>query len=544
MLVGMSTLTLSRKPIALPGAFLPTAPALAHGPGPAFPTASLFLLVATALYLCVELPFAARLVDVLATDATEAEIHAVESTGRLISGLALTLAAWGYVLRPRKPGPANGRTQPRKPLATALRLAAVALVCIMAMFVGQRTLVDRIAEEAGPSLRRAALKAAVLRHALHGVPDEVRGLTALSAPGASALAFKGAAASLATVAPDPFALLADPDRATRAFAVAGYPSLSRFRADAYEPALAQVRTSYEAYRRGAAALAGAQDRGLQAAERAWSETHATLRSMGVRDLGSLPVRERVARRLRERGIPVPADWDPRDRATLVAAAVGQARAEAAKSYATAVQAHLGPGVALPADLGSFDRFLAAGPVQAHLRKALGIGSGGPALRQNPSDVELAATAYAAARAVQVGLLRGALTGTGQPIDDARLSEPAKSAVRLAVAPALALVLSALGAFGHIAKMLHHGLALLSGPARAGGRRLAAGFLLLACLCAASPFPRALQETRLWSAAAASPLAWAVAWSVGAHGLIHPLGSALSGLPGLPLAERAAASFAR
>ena len=107
-----------------------------------------------------------------------------------------------------------------------------------------------------------------------------------------------------------------------------------------------------------------------------------------------------------------------------------------------------------------------------------------------------------------------------------------------------LVLSAIGAFGHMAKMLHHGLAF-AGGGRIGPRaRIAAASLFLGCLCAASPLPQALKDTKLWASASGSALAWPVAWSVGAHGLIHPVGRALSFLPGLAMAERASALAAR
>ena len=386
----MSVLTLSRPAIAIP-AF--TTRATTRKPGPAFPGASLFLLAATALYLCVELPFAARLVDVLSSNASEADIHAVETTGRMISGCALALAAWGYMLRPRKPKPGAGRGDRRKPLTTAVDLAVVAAVCIIAMFLGQRTLVDRIAEDSGPALRAAAVKAAILRNEVFGARP-----AAASPSGDAALAaFKGASASLASAAPDAFALIADPAAATRAFVASGFPTLTRFKADAYAPAIDRARTSYEAYRRGVTALAGARENGVEAADRAWARMTSDLRASGVTDPSHPSVRARVAKRMRDAGIPVPANWDPRDRATLTGVLVQQARERAETSYRLAVESNLGNGARLPTDIDGFDRFLAAPAVQASLRKSLGIDDASRVMGREAPD---AAYAYAAAKAGQ------------------------------------------------------------------------------------------------------------------------------------------------
>lgn len=52
---------------------------------------TLLVALLTAIYLCFELAFNARLLDVVGGAASESQIHAIEHFGRSLSGIALAL---------------------------------------------------------------------------------------------------------------------------------------------------------------------------------------------------------------------------------------------------------------------------------------------------------------------------------------------------------------------------------------------------------------------------------------------------------------------
>jgi hypothetical protein len=65
------------------------------------PTYMLVMLIATGLYLTVEIPFSIYLVRVLGGSATQADIDTVEKIGRLLTGVAIALAYVGIRTYPR-----------------------------------------------------------------------------------------------------------------------------------------------------------------------------------------------------------------------------------------------------------------------------------------------------------------------------------------------------------------------------------------------------------------------------------------------------------
>lgn len=65
------------------------------------PTYMLVMLIATGLYLTVEIPFSIYLVRVLGGSATQADIDTVEKFGRLLTGVAIALAYVGIRTYPR-----------------------------------------------------------------------------------------------------------------------------------------------------------------------------------------------------------------------------------------------------------------------------------------------------------------------------------------------------------------------------------------------------------------------------------------------------------
>ena len=130
---------------------------------------TLFLVVATLLYLLVELAFSARLLDVVGGAATPEQIHSIEIYGRTLSGIALALVVFQLLLHQRNHGkkwrPSN---------------AAIVLICSISagiLFVSLEALTNYLSNSSSPFFRHASLNIVLIQRAL--VEDRVRidGLT-------------------------------------------------------------------------------------------------------------------------------------------------------------------------------------------------------------------------------------------------------------------------------------------------------------------------------------------------------------------------------
>ena len=123
------------------------------------------MLVLTALYLIFELAFNARLLDITGSFATRRDVDAIEFYGRIISGLALTLAVWGMILRQ-----ANATYQARPNVVRALFLSTIILM--PATYYGEKALLERIvAHSTGEQRRDAMFLQYIKRDIVHGEMD-------------------------------------------------------------------------------------------------------------------------------------------------------------------------------------------------------------------------------------------------------------------------------------------------------------------------------------------------------------------------------------
>ena len=65
------------------------------------PRQTLFVALLTAIYLCFELAFNARLLDVVGGAASNEQIHSIETFGRALSGVAVALLVLQFLLSMR-----------------------------------------------------------------------------------------------------------------------------------------------------------------------------------------------------------------------------------------------------------------------------------------------------------------------------------------------------------------------------------------------------------------------------------------------------------
>ena len=111
--------------------------------------AYLCLLAITAAYVSFEIPFAARLVDVMSSPVDAERLHRYEVAGRWLSGVAVGLAIASFLIL-RRPRAAR--------VISAAFLGAIAAICV---YFGERQFVD--AHTAGASRPAAQLQGLVLR---------------------------------------------------------------------------------------------------------------------------------------------------------------------------------------------------------------------------------------------------------------------------------------------------------------------------------------------------------------------------------------------
>lgn len=110
-----------------------------------------FITVITLIYLVVELAFNARLLDITSIQATPEHIHSVEVYGRIISGVALTLAVWGIILLPIM----NKKRIPM--LGQGIILFIISVPLMIGTYIGEDDLVNNIAIHSTGQERKQAV---------------------------------------------------------------------------------------------------------------------------------------------------------------------------------------------------------------------------------------------------------------------------------------------------------------------------------------------------------------------------------------------------
>ena len=107
-----------------------------------------FLILLTLVYLCFELGFNARLLDVVGGNASPADVEHLEVYGRTLSGVAAALVLLQVLLRRRL------RSQARRP--SLLRIAFGCLLVAAAVFGAIKIFVDVLVATRDAEFRRVA----------------------------------------------------------------------------------------------------------------------------------------------------------------------------------------------------------------------------------------------------------------------------------------------------------------------------------------------------------------------------------------------------
>ncbi|MFN3861925.1 MAG: hypothetical protein ACK4R2_10690 [Roseateles sp.] len=423
---------------------------------------TLAVALLTALYLCCELAFNARLLDVVGGSASPAEVHHIEIFGRGLSGIAVALVLLQLLLSARA---RSGRRSP-----SAMAMLFWCLLSAGLVYGSLQLLVDHLVARSDAQMRRTSLTIVLVQRALVNGQVQLDGLD--DDPGLFARPEGKAFLALFPAMAVSVERLDDKVRDVKleliSRGVLGRLGQAQGVYRQYEQAVARLREQYDRYRRAP----GPVDLEAEIPRRqdeAWNDYLADLGKRGWTP-STVPAmaRRSVLQKVRAR-VPVPADWQLGDEAGFREAVATQVRRQAGQAAARLVVG----GQPVPAGLG-WEAFFGHAGVQAELRKRL----------QLPARVTLL-PAYGSAELFEKDVVRPLVREVAQR-ELAAYEAPVKAfepggvhfrkgedAARAVIVPPVALFFSLLGAIGHLAKLVYLLLRLATGavPAWRGMRRL-------------------------------------------------------------------------
>lgn len=407
----------------------------------------LAIIALTLTYLCFELAFNARLLDVVGGTATSDQIHHIEIYGRSLSGAAVGLLVLQWLLGRRQ---ASGSQ--RSPGGMTILLAVAASGALT--YASLQVLVDGLVARSEPAFRRASLNIVLVQHALvegqvelDGLTDD-RGLFRQPAGKAFLAQFPVMATSIDRLDEkirDAKLTLISTQVANRLGQASG------FYRDAYVKAVQTTQEKWQRYSK-APTTQNLEGEIARQQDKAWSDY---LRDLGRRGWtpSTVPGSARgvVLRKVRAR-VPVPTSWDLADEATFREAVATKVRKRAGS--ATGPKGLTVHGQKLPPGL-SWTAFFAHPGIQAELRDQLHLPAG---IGLQPSYSSGAEFQHEVFDPMVKRLAREELARYDAPVEDfadgAKLAERGRDAARLAIVPPLALFFSLLGAMTHLGKLCY------------------------------------------------------------------------------------------
>lgn len=406
--------------------------------------------VTTAAYLLLEFSFNSRLLDVVGGNASRSDVDAIEVYGRLISGFALALATWPLVFSGAL---ARGWRRTR----TVFVLTVVSAVLIAFAYLAEKQLVDSLVARSSAGDRYVALNLHMLQQALvaHDLALDNMPFDTGNPVKPDIKTFLAIFPLLASPIDDlDHKIAAQKPLVVRSQIDRRYGGLDEAYAD-YRASLAEIQRRYNddyVPASNRADAASARIGGEQA--RAWSDYERDLRRHRLTP-ASVPhlYWKRVRNDVRGKGVPVPNDWEPGDRAGFDAAVARKARGNIQASFADGIRQRFPEGAGLAPYL-SWPAFANHPAIQSYWKHKLAI----PDEVHLPSDIgdvqqyqKLVYTPTLDVR--QAENLRQLDAPVSDFADGARYAGIGQDGMRALIVPPIALGFSLLGALVHIFKFL-------------------------------------------------------------------------------------------
>lgn len=413
------------------------------------------LALVTLAYLAVEFAFAARLLDVTGGHADPGAIDAIARWGRIVSGIALTLAVWGGLLLPRIVSLGWSIQK------TAIALSTTAALCLGGAWIAEKALVDHIVSSSDGATRRTAAQLRVLSGAVLDGSAQLAGVD-LSPETLARPEGKAFLAIFPFIAMSADGVSANPDdimrQVYRSFAEQRYGTAEQVYNGVFIPSVRSLRDAFGRYIAAQRRLAEEVQSIPGHVEAAWSDYGAALAKRGVLPSSRFSPAARAAALsdARNAGAPVGDGWSPSDRRGFADAFAVDALRVAQANYEADVIRVVGGHLPTGLDWGAF---IASEPVQTRWRASLGV----------DDDVAISSSmGFDAFRnLVYNPTLERAVSREAAPLvgpdedfaDGGRLEEAGRAAMQWLVVPPLALALSLIGALVHLFKVANYGTAI-------------------------------------------------------------------------------------
>lgn len=491
-----------------------------------FPSHTPLMLLLSLAYVVVALAFGARVLDAVGTGISDTQLNVLAAWNHTLFGCAIALGLWGACALPWMEA-SRLSWRWRWLILVSAGVAGMALSVAL-----QRGAVTWMTEDPTGARDRRAVQLSLLTQAvlearipvpeLRLEPDQVSG------PAGKAFL----ALLLATELTDP-----GRERPTDAAVRLAMQTVAAQRvgtaAQVYDnifvPSVRSLKDAYNAYVAAQTALVDDIKAIMEQQNQAWDEFLEGLSRRGL----SLPKLTRpdwaaIAAEVRNTGVAVPADWNPADRATYVAALSTQQRKLADTQYAARLNRLF--GTELPPGL-EWDQFHANPIVQARWRAAISAPDGTllspamgfPAFEQAVYRPMVDQVIQPKLRTVLSPPASYAPEGPMAAIGDA-------AALRIAL-PAIALVFVLAGVVWHGCGLAAYAARMVLPPRWSGRRRclaLALGIVGLFVLGARNPITRSDGFNHMQDAIAdrAGPAWLAALGMVEAYGVAQPWGEML------------------
>lgn len=484
-----------------------------------------FMAAATCCYLIVELGFNARLLDVVGGRATPDEIDAIELWGRIISGVALTLVAWGSFILPR----AHRLSWPHA--RTGIALITAAACCVTLTYQAEQLLIDTIVDRSSGTMRQNAARLRLLANGLLLGIVRVDGIDLR----AEVLSRPEGKAYLALF---PFLAMSTPDltqklQSSLASVVTdsvewGLGGPEAMFNGAFRTSIDTIKASYARYQEAIQRYQDARATIPREQDEAWRKYVADLTRKGY-EPGKVPLlaRGRVIKSVHASGVPVPNGWHTGDQKGFNDAVELAISDKARKAFDDGTRATLGEP--FPPNL-SFADFVRHPSIQARWRREL----------QLPIDVPLNVMGFDDYQRVVYGpLVRHMVTQRSAELTakseaysgNGAQAELGRRSVEALIVPPIALFFSLAGALTHLFKVSRY-LTILRWPVlRFRTVGLIAGLIGIAAipLVAKNDLTRSRAYSYLEAQTEADlgkPAALAARWIVQAQPYFYPVNEAV------------------
>lgn len=332
----------------------------------------------TFVYLIFEFGFNARLLDVAGGKSDQVALHNIEVFGRMLSGVGCTLLIWRFIV--------NSETGAIASFGRFLLLGAVLIPCV---YFGQKALIDYLVDTTSPKERATAALSAQLPSALLWDAVSIKGLDLPSQiwKKAEGKTFLAVLPLLAYTSPE---LIGSVEKQLPSLVIsmvkqrAGTPEFA-YNAH-YVPVVNEIRSRFSNDYRTASQKIGEASAQQDNSDTLWEEYMQELNKQPFTEQSVTPAqRASVIRRLHNRGLHVPDNWNLYDRAGFNAALPsGQGQAK----FRSEMDALMGHPTTIPPGL-TWAQFGHHPDMQGYVRTKLQASM--PKIELGPQQISLDAT---------------------------------------------------------------------------------------------------------------------------------------------------------